>query len=427
MKNIVILGNGISGITAAREIRKMSQNKITVISSETEHFFSRTALMYIYMGHMKYEHTKPYEDNFWKKNWIDLMQAKVDKVDIAKKELVLSDGKTVAYDVLVFAVGSKSNKFGWPGQDLDGVSGMYSFQDLQNIEKYTKNIKRGVIVGGGLIGIELAEMLHSRGIDVTFLVREKSFWDNILPDEESALITRHIRDNHIDLRLETELKEIVSDSNGRVKAVVTNKGDEITCGFVGLTAGVSPNIDFLKDSGIETDRGILINEYCETNVPDVYAIGDCAQHKTPPGERRPVEQVWYTGRMMGETLAYTICKDKLKYQPGIWFNSAKFLEIEYQTYGWVWAKLKEDEQDFYWEDDSGRKCLKLVFDKKEKFLKGCNVFGIRLRHEVMEKWIKNKKHVKEVVEELNEANFDPEFFKKYEPEIKEKFNKVVLR
>ncbi len=427
MKNIVILGNGISGITAAREIRKMSQNKITVISSETEHFFSRTALMYIYMGHMKYEHTKPYEDNFWKKNWIDLMQAKVDKVDIAKKELVLSDGKTVAYDVLVFAVGSKSNKFGWPGQDLDGVSGMYSFQDLQNIEKYTKNIKRGVIVGGGLIGIELAEMLHSRGIDVTFLVREKSFWDNILPDEESALITRHIRDNHIDLRLETELKEIVSDSNGRVKAVVTNKGDEITCGFVGLTAGVSPNIDFLKDSGIETDRGILINEYCETNMPDVYAIGDCAQHKTPPGERRPVEQVWYTGRMMGETLAYTICKDKLKYQPGIWFNSAKFLEIEYQTYGWVWAKLKEDEQDFYWEDDSGRKCLKLVFDKKEKFLKGCNVFGIRLRHEVMEKWIKNKKHVKEVVEELNEANFDPEFFKKYEPEIKEKFNKVVLR
>ncbi len=425
MKNIVILGNGISGITAAREIRKMSQNKITVISSETEHFFSRTALMYIYMGHMKYEHTKPYEDNFWKKNRIDLMQAKVDKVDIAKKELVLSDGKTVAYDVLVLAVGSKSNKFGWPGQDLDGVSGMYSFPDLQNIEKYTKNIKRGVIVGGGLIGIELAEMLHSRGIDVTFLVREKSFWDNILPDEESALITRHIRDNHIDLRLETELKEIVSDSNGRVKAVVTNKGDEIACGFVGLTAGVSPNIDFLKNSGIETERGILINEYCETNVPDVYAIGDCAQHKTPPGERRPVEQVWYTGRMMGETLAYTICKDKLKYQPGIWFNSAKFLEIEYQTYGWVWAKLKEDEQDFYWEDDSGRKCLKLVFDKKEKFLKGCNVFGIRLRHEVMEKWIKNKKHVKEVVEELNEANFDPEFFKKYEPEIKEKFNRVI--
>ncbi|NOX46042.1 MAG: FAD-dependent oxidoreductase [Chlorobi bacterium] len=425
MKNIVILGNGISGITAAREIRKMSQYKITVISSETEHFFSRTALMYIYMGHMEYEHTKPYEDHFWKKNRIDLMNAKVDKVDIAKKELVLSDGKAVGYDVLILAVGSKSNKFGWPGQDMDGVSGMYSYPDLQDIEKYTKDIKRGVIVGGGLIGIELAEMLHSRDIDVTFLVRETSFWNNILPAEESALITRHIRENHIDLRLETELKEIVPDSNGRVKSVVTSKGDEIECGFVGLTAGVSPNIDFLEDSGIETARGILINEYCETNVPDVYAIGDCAQHKTPPGERRPVEQVWYTGRMMGETLAYTICKDKLKYQPGIWFNSAKFLEIEYQTYGWVWANLKEDERDFYWEDETGRKCLKLVFDKKEKFLKGCNVFGIRLRHGVMEKWIKEKKHVKAVVEELTEANFDPEFYKSYETEIKGKFNKQI--
>jgi NAD(P)H-nitrite reductase large subunit len=425
MRNIVILGNGISGITAAREIRKMGQDNITVISSETEHFFSRTALMYIYMGHMKYEHTKPYEDYFWKKNRIDLMQAKVDKVDIEKKELILSGGKSIEYDVLILAVGSKSNKFGWPGQDLEGVSGMYSYPDLQDIEKYTKNIKHGVIVGGGLIGIELAEMLHSRGIKVTFLVRETSFWNNILPAEESALITRHIQENHIDLRLETELKEIVPDSNGRVKAVITNKGDEIECGFVGLTAGVSPNIDFLKGSGIETGRGILINEYCETNVPDVYAIGDCAEHKTPPGERRPVEQVWYTGRMMGETLAYTICKDKLKYQPGIWFNSAKFLEIEYQTYGWVWANLKEDEEDFYWEDESGRKCLKLVFDKKEKFLKGCNVFGIRLRHGVMEKWIKDKKHVKEVVEELSDANFDPEFYKNYESEISKKFNRAT--
>ncbi|MBV1889281.1 MAG: FAD-dependent oxidoreductase, partial [Proteobacteria bacterium] len=120
MEHIVIIGNGISGITVARHIRKLSDKRITIISSETDHFFSRTALMYIYMGHMKYEHTKPYEDFFWEKNKIDIKRAFVTTVNHNEKQLVLADGETLSYDKLVFAVGSKPNKFGWPGQDLDG-------------------------------------------------------------------------------------------------------------------------------------------------------------------------------------------------------------------------------------------------------------------------------------------------------------------
>ena len=421
MKHIVIIGNGISGITAARHIRKLSDHKITVISSETDHFFSRTALMYIYMGHMKYEHTKPYEDWFWKKNKIDLVKTHVKKVDTDHKSLHFSNGNTISYDVLIIASGAKPNKFGWPGQDLKGVSGMYSYQDLENIEQYTKGIQQGVIVGGGLIGIELAEMLHSRGIEVIFLVRETSFWNNVLPKEESDLINRHIREHKIDLRLETGLKEIIPDENGKVKAVITDKNEEIACEFVGLTAGVSPNIDFLKDSNITTKRGILIDEYFQTNIPDVYAIGDCAQHQNPPNGRSTVEQVWYTGRMHGETVAHTICGNELKYQPGIWFNSAKFFDIEYQTYGWIKNELQENEDQFYWEDQNGKKCIKLVFDKNDHRLLGINVFGIRLKHELFETWIKNKTNVHTIIKELRKANFDPEFFSRYESEIANKF------
>jgi NADH dehydrogenase FAD-containing subunit len=85
-RNIVIIGNGISGVTCARHIRKKDESaQITIISGETDHFFSRTALMYIYMGHMKYEHTKPYEDWFWEKNRIDLKRAWVEKIDFEKK------------------------------------------------------------------------------------------------------------------------------------------------------------------------------------------------------------------------------------------------------------------------------------------------------------------------------------------------------
>ena len=110
---IVIIGNGISGVTAARNIRKRSDEEIIIVSSESDYFFSRTALMYIFMGHMKFEHTKPYENHFWKKNRIELLNDFVLNIDTNNKSLTTKDGKTIKYDKLILATGSKPNKFGW--------------------------------------------------------------------------------------------------------------------------------------------------------------------------------------------------------------------------------------------------------------------------------------------------------------------------
>lgn len=425
-EHIVIIGNGISGITCARHIRKNSNKRITVISGETDYFFSRTALMYVYMGHMKFEHTQPYEKWFWEKNRIELVKQFVTNINPSKKELLLKNGSTISFDKLIIATGSKPNKFGWPGQDLNGVTGMYHKQDLEKIEQYAPDnntCKRAVIVGGGLIGIELAEMLHSRNISTTFLVREDSFWNGVLPKEESAMINREIMDNHIDLRLGVNLKEIKSDENGNAKSVViAETGEEIECNLVGLTAGVSPNIDFIKDSGIEIGRGVKVNRYLETNIPNIYAIGDCAEQHEAINERRPIEAVWYTGRMMGETLAQTICDNRIEYKPSHWFNSAKFFDIEYQTYGWVWAQPKENEARFYWEHEDGKKCIHINYDKNTQEFIGINTFGIRMRHDFFEKTLNNKQSVSYVLEHLADANFDPEFYKLHEKEIIDKFN-----
>ena len=420
--HIAIIGNGISGITAARHLRKLSDHQITVISAETDYFFSRTALMYIYMGHMKFENTQPYEPYFWRKNRINLVREYVEKVDFENKTLHYSSGNSLKYDKLILATGAKPNKFGWPGQDLKRVGGMYSYQDLAYIEECSKDLKHAVIVGGGLIGIELAEMFHSRHIPVTFLVRESSFWGNVLPSGESAIVNREIKRNGIDLRLGTELKEILANDKGEARAVVTNEGEEIECQFVGLTAGVSPNIAFLKDTELETQRGIMINHYLETNLEDVYAIGDCAQfHEALPG-RRPIEQVWYTGRMMGETVAQVICDNRIPYNPGPWFNSAKFVDIEYQTYGTVLSKNPDGQKSFYWEHDDGKKCMHFVFDEQSFEVKGINLFGIRHRHEIWDKWLHEKRSLQYVMENLAEANFDPEFFKTYEHEVAAQYN-----
>lgn len=423
-KHVVILGNGISGITCARHLRKLDdQLRITVISGESKYFFSRTALMYVAMGHMKFEHTQPYENWFWEKNRIDLLQEWVDRVDFEQKSLEFQSGGKLTYDQLILATGSKPNKFGWPGQDLKGVQGLYSKQDLEKFEENTsESVQRAVIVGGGLIGIEMAEMLAYKKIPVTFLVRESGFWNNVLPKEESELVGRHILEHHIDLKLETELKEILSDEQGRVNAVLTSKGEKIQCQFIGLTAGVSPNVDFLKNSTLEIKRGILVNEYFETNIPDVYAIGDCAEFQNAPAsDRRTIEQVWYTGRMHGETLAHSIAKKKTAYQPGPWFNSAKFLDIEYQTYGTVPPEWNPEEyQSFYWEHPGGKVAFRMLMDLKGRIL-GVNNFGFRLRHEFFDKAIRESWTGEKVIAKLEKANFDPEFFAPYFLEIQKAY------
>lgn len=428
MEHIVIIGNGIAGVSAARHIRKNSDKKITIVSAETDYFFSRTALMYVYMGHMKFEHTQPYENWFWKKNRIDLVKGYVNQVKHENKTLVLQDGGTIVYDKLIIATGSKPNKFGWPGQDLEGVQGLYSKQDLDQLEANAPNkeiCKRAVIVGGGLIGIELAEMLRSRDIPVTFLVREDSFWNGVLPKGESEMLNEHVLDHHIDLRLGKNLREILADENGRAKAIVIEEtGEEIECDVVGLTAGVSPNINFLKDSGIELGRGVKVNRFLETNIPDIYAIGDCAEQHEAIGNRRPIEAVWYTGRMMGEVLAQTICGKKREYNPGHWFNSAKFLDIEYQTYGWVFSErgMKENEQHFHWRHSKEYICITVAFDKENRKFLGINTFGIRMRHEIFDRWLTEERSVDHVMEYLKDANFDPEFYAQYESQIVSKFN-----
>lgn len=436
---IVILGNGISGITAARFIRKLADHEILVISKETDYFFSRTALMYLYMGHMRYKDIQPYAPEFWKKNKIQLVRAEVSSIDFENKILQLNPGfkpketqfgttkNSIDYDHLILALGSTPNKFGWPGQDLHRVQGLYSFQDVLSMESASSDIRRAVVVGGGLIGIEMAEMFHSRKIPVTMLVREENYWDMVLPIEESAMVGRQILKNGIDLRLKTELKEIIGNQKGQAVAVVTNTGETIECQFVGLTAGVHPNVRWLKESALEIDKGILVDRYLQTNLPDVYAVGDCAQMRDPMPGRRSIEAIWYTGRIMGEVAAHNICGNRISYNPGVWFNSAKFIDIEYQVYGEVPVKLPDHLDSIYWEDPAGEKSIRLVFNRETGVITGFNLMGIRFRQEVCEKWINEQTQIESVLQNLGLASFDPEFYPPYHNGVVELYNKRFNR
>ena len=411
--HIAIIGNGISGVTAARYIRKQSDHSITIISDETEHFYSRTALMYIYMGHMKFEHTKPYPDDFWAKNRIDLKFDRVTGIDTEKSTLTFRDDKSLMnFDQLILATGSKPRFYNWPGQELTGVQGLYSYQDLELLEENTRKVKKAVVVGGGLIGIELAEMLRSREIEVEMLIMEDSYWGNALPAEEGWLIHENLLQHGLHCNYGVQLKEIVDDGNGKVEAVITSNGDRIDCQFVGLTTGVQPNIDFLKGV-VECEQGILVDRRFRTSADKVFAIGDCAQFRDPLPGRTEIEQVWYTGKMHGKHVAMEITGSGKDYDPGPWFNSAKFFDIEFHTYGTINSNPAEGVESFWWRDESSKRGIRINFNKVSGAFIGVNALGIRLDHRVFDDWLRTNTDVRTIVGEIGKADFDPEFTRDY--------------
>ena len=423
--HLVIIGNGITGVSCALAVRRLRpEARITLVSSESAHHYARTALMYVYMGHLRAQDIKPYDDWFWDENRLGLVHATATALNIAENLLVLNNGTTLAYDQLLLATGSESKRYDWPGQHLTGVQGLYNLPDLEAMTRDTHGISRGVIVGGGLIGVELAEMLHTRGIEPLVLVREARYWAAVLPPEEANLVDRQFQENHVPVRYNTELREILGDTQGRVRAVVTTAGEEIACQWVGLATGVTPNLVLAKTCPIETDRGILVDAHLRTSVPNVYAAGDCAQHRQPAAGEVPIEQLWYTGRMQGETVAHTICGQATTYRRGIWFNSAKFFNLEYQTYGQAPAEITPGLSSFYWEHASARTALRIYFRAEAPHaMVGFNALGLRLRQAVCEQWIREHAPVGTVLAHLGAANFDPEFTRQHEKAIVADFNR----
>ena len=394
----VIVGNGIAGVTAARHVRKASgQARITMVSDEALEPYSRTALMWVYMGALTQRHTWLYEERFWGENRIDRVRDRAVSLDTDRQRLAL-EGGDLAYDRLLIATGSRPAIPAWPGADLPGVQGLYHLSDLDRMEADTRDIDHAVVVGGGLIGVELAEMLRTRGIGVTFLVREPRYLAKAFTDTESALVEAEIRRHGVDLRMATEVERIEGAS--RAEAVVTTDGERLPAVFVGVGTGVRANTGWLGES-LEANRGVLVDRQLAASARNVWAAGDCAELRDPPPGVRAVEPIWYTARLQGATAGLAMAGHPRDYDPGVFFNSAKFFDLEWQVYG----AASGPGQD--WQTSDGRRSFRIRHDG-ERVL-GVNGLGVRMRQTVCSRWIAEGWPLDRALADLDSAVFDPEF------------------
>ena len=421
MQQVVIVGSGVCGIEAALTLRRREpQTPIALVSDEHDHFFSRPALMYVFAGQMTVRDTEPFDRELFGRMGFARVRGRVTALDPAARRLALDGGATVGYDRLLLAVGSKARPAPWPGADGPGVHGFVTLRDLERLDAEARPGGRAVVIGGGLIGVEVAEILAHRGLHVTFVIRETWYFPVALDAREAALVAEHLRTHGIDVRLETPMEAILRGPGGAVRGVRVS-GEEIPCDLVVAAIGVVPNTGFLAGGAMTRapSGAIEVDESLRTNVPGVWAAGDCANVTWMDGSRRP-EQLWYTARDQGRVAAASMTGDAAVYRRGAWYNSAKFFDLEYTTAGWVPVLLDFENREVpleagvrtWFQRVPGAFASERIVCRGDRVV-GFNMLGGRWNHEPLLEWIDERRPLDWVLAHLHEAQFDEEFERRF--------------
>ncbi len=443
---IVIIGNGVAGMEAALAVREREPEwPITLVSEESDHFFSRTALMWVFSGQMSHRDIEPLERDAYARLGLRRVRARATGVDVEAKRVLLAGGhEPLPYDRLLIACGSQPRPGPWPGSDQRGVGHFVTLQDLSWYEqevhgeagragdppraeahlRATTNdspyrfrpaaaARRGsvsrqpAVIGGGLIGIEAIEVAVAAGLRPHFFIREEWFWPIALEPREATWIADRMGEHGVQVHLRHDIESIEADSDGNVCAVKTNRGTyDADC--VVIAIGVMPNTQWLAGSALTIDRrgGILVDAGLQTSAPDVFAAGDCASVRWFDGTERP-EQLWYTARDQGRIAGRRLLGDPAQYDRGIWYNSAKLMDVEYTTVGLVNWNVEREQNWFFEEQGRVRSTTRIVL--QDDRVVGFNLLGRRWDHSVLIRWLRERRRLDWVLRHLHEAGFDTEF------------------
>ena len=422
MSKVVIVGSGVCGIEAALALRhREPQTPIALVSDEHDHFFSRPALMYVFAGQMTLRDTEPYDRELFGRMGFERIRGRVTTIDSEARRLVLDGVATVGYDRLLLAVGSKARPAPWPGAEGPGVHAFVTLRDLEDLDAAARPGGRAVVIGGGLIGVEVAEILAHRGLHVTFVIRESWYFPLALDAREGALVAEHIRTHGIDVRLETPVEAILRGPDGVVRGVrVAGAGDPVRPGGGRDRRGAEhrvPGRGRHHPRAGRSHRGR--RRACARSVPGVWAAGDCANVTWIDGSRRP-EQLWYTARDQGRAAAASMTGDAAVYRRDAWYNSAKFFDLEYTTAGWVPALIDFENRPVplqagvttWFQRMPGAFASQRIVCRGDRVV-GFNMLGGRWNHEPLLEWIQERRPLDWVLAHLAEAQFDEEFDRRF--------------
>jgi NAD(P)H-nitrite reductase large subunit len=311
----VIVGDGIAGSSAAETIREEDPDaEITVITDEGEALYNRILIKEFAKGKLPEAPISIHEPEWYEERDIDLqLNTHVEGVDPESHEVHTHGGESYEYDKLLVATGgtpSSLSSFGVENADADGIHHFWTFQDARAIREHAEEAEKGIIVGAGLLGLDLAAVCGAQGIDAHYLMRGNRWWRYALSLEGAEIVHEALEANGVTPEFESGVERFEVDDDDHVQAAIDPNGERFEGEWCGVAIGLNFNTEWLEGADIEFDNGIVVDEYMRTDVEDIYAAGDITRYYDTIVNDRAQNGSWGSAKEQGATAAKNMVADE---------------------------------------------------------------------------------------------------------------------
>ncbi len=340
----VIVGGSAAGISAVEAIRSQDkEGRITLVSDEKFPLYSRCLITYFLAGKLAEDKLKYRSSDFYAKEKVEALNGvRAKRLLPEKRKLILDNGKEITYDKLLIATGASPQMVEVPGSDKEGILGLRTYRDAQLINGRLDKVNRVSILGGGLIGLRAAYALHARNKQVKVIVKSNQVLSQMLDKGAADFVRRKIEQKGIEVM--TGLAAVEFLGGKEVTGLVLDDGRRLECELVIVGKGVEPNLELVEGTEIKTDYGIIVDDYLQTNLPNVYAAGDVAQAKDLITGESTINALWPCAVAQGKVAGLNMAGKKVKYDGSLAMNSIEFFGLPVISIGITRPKEKEYEQ-----------------------------------------------------------------------------------
>lgn len=384
----LIIGGGIAGTTAAEVIReKDSAGSLAIVSSELYPLYSKVLLARFAKNEIGFEKILLRKESDYKDKKIDtFFGEEVVKVDTQNKKVFLKSGTEIFYSKLLLASGGSPKKtLNLEAVDNSEILYFRTLDDAKKIKEKMKGKKNAIVIGGSFISLELADIFFSSGLNVSIVLRGDRFFRGVLDKESSEIIRKNLEEKGISVLLNKEIRKIDMGNTDIIVAGV----------------GLERNIDFLINSGIKTEKGILANEYLETNISDIWTAGDVAEYFDIDARRYRVEGNWLTAFLQGKIAGLNMTGERSIFRCLSGYNLANFgLNISF-----IGDTMIDTETDVVIRGDLGKNERAQLF-LRNGILAGATQINASKERGILAMFIDRKVDLSSHLKNLEDPNFD---------------------
>jgi len=408
-ESYVIIGDGIAGSSAAETLRELAPDAdITVITDEGEPLYNRILIKEFAKGKLPEAPISIHDESWYEDRDVDLrLNTLVTDLDADAHELITHDEEVITYDKLLVATGGTPTQLPVENSDADGIHHFWTFQDARGIRENVENADKGVIIGAGLLGIDLAAICGAQGVDAKYLMRGDRWWRYALSLEGAEILHDAMRERGVEPVFDSGADRFETDDDGNVVATVDANGDRYESPFVGVAIGLNFNLEILQNTDVRMDGGVFVDEYMRTDADDVYAAGDLTQFNDVLLGERAQNGSWGSAKEQGSIAARSMVADTdgtdVEPEQFEWVSSYSITHFDFPFLSFGHPTLGDDECERKYGENEWRR---IAF--KDGRIVGGVLIGNLAPQSKYKKLIKQQAQVADQKDVLLQENFDLE-------------------